>query len=64
MRIYIFCGASALNMSFDSFHLLDADIWKEVEDRHIQSNGYVYAGRKYKDEEYEAKVFIKKREKT
>ncbi len=50
-------------MSFDSFHLLDADVWTEIEVKKIQSNGYVYAGRKYKDEEYEAKVFIKKREK-
>ena len=49
-------------MSFDSFHLSDADVWTEVEIKKIQSNGYVYAGRKYKDEEYEAKVFIKKRE--
>jgi hypothetical protein len=49
-------------MSFDSFHLLDADVWTEVEIKKIQSNGYVYAGRKYKDEEYIAKVFIKKRE--
>lgn len=50
-------------MAFDSFHLLDADIWKEIENRKIQSNGYVYAGRKYKDEEYEVKLFIKKRDK-
>lgn len=50
-------------MSFDNFRLLDADIWKEIEDRKIQSNGYVYAGRKYKDEEYEVKLFIKKRDK-
>jgi hypothetical protein len=49
-------------MSFDSFYLLDEDVWQEVNVRKIQSNGYVYAGRKYKDEEYEAKVFVKKRD--
>lgn len=51
-----------LNMrskDFDNFHLLDADVWKEVEDRKIQENGYVYVGRKYK-KGYEVKMFIKK----
>lgn len=43
----------------DNIHLLDADVWKEVEDRKIQENGYVYVGRKYK-KGYEVKVFIKK----
>jgi len=62
LLFYIFRGVRIVTMSFDSFHLSDADVWTEVEIKKIQSNGYVYAGRKYKDEEYEAKVFIKKRE--
>jgi hypothetical protein len=48
-------------MGFDNFHLLDADIWKEMESKKIQENGYVYVGRKF-FEEYEVKVFIKKKE--
>jgi hypothetical protein len=46
-------------MSSDCYHLLDANIWKEIADRKIQSNGYVYAGRKLVDK-YEVKLFIKK----
>ena len=45
--------------NMDYFHLLDADVWKEVENRKIQENGYVYAGRKY-NRGYEVKLFIKK----
>jgi len=30
-------------MSSDCDHLLDANIWKEIHDRKIQTNGYVYA---------------------
>ena len=33
-------------MSSDYYHLLDANIWKEIADRKIQLNGYVYARRK------------------
>jgi len=48
-------------MSSDYYHLLDANKWTEIPNRKIQENGYVYAGRKLKDE-YEIKVFVKKRE--
>ncbi len=47
-------------MSSDYYHLLDANIWKEIVDRKIQPNGYVYAGRKLVDK-YEVKLFIKKK---
>jgi hypothetical protein len=48
-------------MNSDYYHLLDANTWKEVEVKNIQSNGYVYAGRKYK-EVYDVKIFVKKKE--
>ena len=28
-------------MGFDSFHLLDADVWKELPDKKILDNGYM-----------------------
>lgn len=48
-------------MSFDSFHLLDADVWKELPDKKILDNGYVYAGRKLTGK-YDVKIFIKEKE--
>lgn len=47
-------------MSTDYYHLLDANVWKEIPDRKIQDNGYVYAGRKLK-EGYEIKLFVKEK---
>lgn len=41
--------------------MLDAEVWKEMPTRNIGSNGYVYVGRKY-HEEYEAKIFVRKKE--
>lgn len=40
------------------FHTLDADVWKEVEPKPINTSGYTYVGRKY-HEKYEARVFVK-----
>ncbi len=49
-------------MSFDSFHLLNADIWKELADKKILDNGYVYAGRRLTGK-YDVKIFIMEKEK-
>lgn len=49
-------------MSFDSFHLLDADIWNELADKKILDNGYVFVGRRLTGK-YDVKIFIKETEK-
>jgi hypothetical protein len=43
------------------FHMLDAEVWEEMPVRNVGTNGYVYVGRKY-HEEYEARVFLRKRD--
>ena len=48
-------------MGFDCFHLLDADVWKEMPDKKILDNGYVYTGRRLAGK-YDVKVFIKEKE--
>lgn len=48
-------------MGFDSFHLLDADVWKELPDKEILNNGYVYAGRKLTGK-FDVKIFVKEKE--
>lgn len=48
-------------MGFDSFHLLDADVWKELPDKKILDNGYVYTARKFAGK-YDVKIFIKAKE--
>lgn len=50
-------------MSSDCYHLLDANVWKEMFDKKIQENGYVYVGRKLAGS-YDVKVFVKEKEKT
>ncbi len=42
-------------MSSDCYHLLDANIWKEIADRKIQPNVYAHAGRKIVDK-YKVKL--------
>jgi hypothetical protein len=46
-------------MSLDYYHLLDANIKKEIVDWKIQPNRNVYAARKLVDK-YKVKLFIKK----
>jgi len=48
-------------MGFDSFHLLDADVWKELPDKKILDNGYVYAGRRLTGL-FDVKIFIMEKE--
>lgn len=48
-------------MDTDRCVLLDSSIWREITNRRILSNGYVYAGRKLV-EKYDVIVFIKPKE--
>jgi len=43
----------------DCYHLVDANIWKEIADRKIQPNVHAHSGRKIVDK-YKVKLFIKK----
>jgi len=45
-----------------AFTLLDQDEWEELQDRHVQASGNIYAGKDY-TKDHEVKVFVKKEKK-
>lgn len=61
-NVSIVCVTYILIMKANYFHVLDADVWKELPAKNVGTNGYVYAGRKF-HENYEVKLFIREKEK-